>query len=971
MRFGLLGPLTVYDDETGEHRPVRSAKGRALLAALLTRPNRVVPVSELKAALWDDEPPPSAHASLHNHVTRLRRLLAEEDRLRAVPPGYLLRVGPGELDTDVFEQRVRAARAAHAQGDWAETVARARGALELWRGTPQDAAPALVQRLREARLLVLEWRYDAELHLGGHEGGALVPELAALVAEFPLREAFHRQLMLVLHRSGRQPEALAVFQSLRRTLVEELGVDPGPAVQEAYQEVLRDPAPAVASAPPSEPERRSPTPGPRTPHPAQLPPPPAHFTGRSDVVTALCAALTGAAPGPHVVVLSGMAGVGKSALALHVSHRLRGEFPGGQLYFNLHGATPCMAPLTVSQVLCALLRDLGVDPCRVPEEADAAAALLRSTLAPTRTLLVFDDAASAAQVRPLLPAGAGCAVIVTSRSSLAALDGAVRFPLAPLSARDSTDLLRSVSGRGELLDAGDAERLVERCGRLPLALRVVAARLAARRALAPGVLAGLLDAEAGRLDHLEYDDLSVRSSLSVAHDALNGSDRRPDLDAALALRRLGALDLPEYGAPLVARLMDTGVPRAAAALDRLVDVALLDEVSYGRFAPHDLVRDFARELAARHHTAPDLDAAVERGLRWYAESARQAGLALLPPGREGEIRVPPPIDPVTATPFDSEAAAFAWGDRELPQLVALAERYAFTSATARLLIRACFPYLQRRGRLQELIALNRLGLGAARHAGDTEAEAHALTDLAGVHFMSGRREEAMVLNDEATALWRRLGADHRIQRGLANRGMLCERLGRHAEAAEALEQSLGYARRLSDDHGEAIILSHLGNLHEHTDARAAIGYHELSLAAGLRLGSALLQYSAHCNIGFAHLTLGEQDAALPHFDEGLRLMGDDGDWQTQSQTRLGRVRALRALARTGYAEQECTLLLDRAQERGDTYTEGLARHEYGHLLRAAEREAEAFAQWRLALAALDGTDTSVRGELDALLADSG
>lgn len=287
--------------------------------------------------------------------------------------------------------------------------------------------------------------------------------------------------------------------------------------------------------------------------------------------------------GPRVAVISGMAGVGKSALALHVAHGLRERFPDGQLYFNLHGATPGMTPLTPGQALVALLRDLGTEPRRIPEHPDAAAALLRSMLAPTRTLMVLDDAAHAGQVRPLLPAGAGCAVIVTSRSPLTALDGAHRFPLAPLSDEDSAVLLRAVSGRVEGLDGGHP--LVELTGRLPLALRIVAARLAARRALTPDALAGQLAATEGRLHHLEYDDLSVRRSLAVAHDALHASERQADRDAALALRRIGALDLPAYGAPLLARLTGTDQRRAEAALDRLVDVALLEETAYGRYAP--------------------------------------------------------------------------------------------------------------------------------------------------------------------------------------------------------------------------------------------------------------------------------------------------------------------------------------------------------------------------------------------------
>ncbi|NNN38242.1 AfsR/SARP family transcriptional regulator, partial [Streptomyces sp. S3(2020)] len=242
LRFGLLGPPVLYD--AGTTRVVGSPKVRTLLAALLLEADRTVSVDSLKDALWGGAPPASAHASLHNHVTRLRRLLDDPERLRAVPPGYLLRVEQGELDVHVFDTHVAEARAAHAGRDWARTVRACTEGLALWRGSPLSGLPAelggyaFAQRLREARLLLLEWRYDAELAVGDRLDG-LVLELTSLAAEHPLREAFHRQLMLALHRTGRQAEALAVHRDLRTRLVEELGVEPGAGVREAHVEVLR------------------------------------------------------------------------------------------------------------------------------------------------------------------------------------------------------------------------------------------------------------------------------------------------------------------------------------------------------------------------------------------------------------------------------------------------------------------------------------------------------------------------------------------------------------------------------------------------------------------------------------------------------------------------------------------------------------------------------------------------------------
>ncbi|WP_435283836.1 BTAD domain-containing putative transcriptional regulator [Streptomyces koelreuteriae] len=1030
LRFGLLGPPGLYDAHGGgggggrsEARGIASPKVRVLLAALLLDAGRVVSAASLKDALWGGAPPASAQASLHNHVARLRRMLDDPERLRTVPSGYVLRVDDGELDVHVFEARVAEARAAHTGRDWERVVHACAAALALWRGAPLAGLPsdvggyAFVRRLREARLLLLEWRYDAELALGGARLDGLVPELAALAAEYPLREAYHRQLMLALHRTGRQAEALAVHHELRTRLVERLGIEPGPGVREAHVEVLRGAvgrggaegpgsggpeglgsaagaADIGGGGSPSSPPVVRRSVASVTPSPAQLPPPPAHFTGRSGVRDSLRRALT--TPGPHpTAVLSGMAGVGKSALALHVAHEVAARFPDGQLCLNLHGATPGMTPLTPGQALTALLRDLGIEPCRVPEHPDAASALLRSLLAPTRTLLVLDDAASAAQVRPLLPGGARCGVIVTSRSPLTALDGVTRFPLAPLTDEESAELLRRASGRAEpyppqgsepgILDA--RHPLVALTGRLPLALRVVAARLAARQALTPDVLAGQLAAADERLHHLEYDDLSVRRSLAVAHDALAASEREADRDAALALCRVGALDLPTYGVPLLARLIGTGERRAEAALDRLVDVALLEETAYGRYEPHDLVRDFARERAgamggevAGVGIGGDV---VETALLWYADVAERVLVAIVEPGPDQDDRRRPsagqpdghgdgPAD--TVGPFGSPEEAFAWGDRELANLVALVGRHADDPCRRRAglvsaVVRLILPYAHRRGRVAEMEVLGRAGLRVARRLGDRAAEACALVDLAGLHFLTGRHNEALDLNDHALDLWRRLDHPSWIRRCLNNRGLLLDGLGRHAEAGEALLLSLEYARQLDDPYGEAVTHSHLGNLYEHTDARAAIEQHRRSLAIGEDIGAVILRHSAHCNIGYAHLRLGEPAAALPHFEESLRILGGQGDWHGEAQTRLGLVRALRLLGRTGRAARECAELLARADARADRYTGGLARHQRGLLLRERGRPEAAYEEWRWALAALDGTDErTVVTELRELLA---
>lgn len=284
------------------------------------------------------------------------------------------------------------------------------------------------------------------------------------------------------------------------------------------------------------------------------------------------------------------------------------------------------------------------------------------------------------------------------------------------------------------------------------------------------------------------------------------------------------------------------------------------------------------------------------------------------------------------------------------------------------LLRLLFPYLQRRGRVAEMEVLGRTALRVARRLGDEAAEAYALGDLAGLHFLTGRQHDALALNDLALVIWRRLDRLSWIRRCLNNRGLLLESLGRYEESDAALRQSLEYSRQLNDPHGEAITYSHLGNLYEHTDPRAAIEQHRRSLAIGDAIGAVIVQHSAHCNIGYAHLALGEPAAAWPHFEESLRILGGHGDWHGESQTRLGLVRALRPLGRTERALAECAELLRRADARADRYTGGLARHQHGLLLREQGYIEQAYEEWRAALVALDGTDekTVVR-ELGELL----
>ncbi|MFF4832843.1 BTAD domain-containing putative transcriptional regulator [Streptomyces sp. NPDC001315] len=978
VRFSLLGALTVHDG--AEEVPVAGPILRSLLATLLLRANRPVTMETLCAALWGDSPPESAHASLHNHVARLRRAIGA-DRIRSVAGGYLLAVGDGESDVEEFTGHLQRARSAVLAEDWETVSAAVTAALTLWRGRPLSDRPRAaethpeVEQLVEMRLQALEWRFDAALHQGRDQG--LVAELANCVAEHPLREAFHRQLMLCLYRAGRRAEALEVYHRLRRTLVAELGVEPGPAVQEAHQRILTDsepqPVPAPAGEMPQAEAARV-----AAPIPAQLPPTARSFVGRGEQMDNLRAVLGQDAGRPRLAVVCGMAGVGKTALAVETATALRDVFPDGQLFLRLNGATTGLRPLSPWRALAILLRDLGVRAGQLPtgpDDTDAAAALLRSVLAPTRTLLVLDDAATAAQVRPLLPAAPGCAVLVTSRSPLATLE-AVTIALDPLTEDDSLALVRLVSGRGIAEGVtsadGSVRRLVELCGRLPLALRVISARLAARRSLSIDAVVASLTVQQQRLDQLDFDDLSVRGSLSVAYQALAQADSIDDRTAALAFRRLGLLHVAHYSPPVAARLMGVSHRRAEAALNRLVDVALLEEVQFGHYVPHDLVRDVMRELALSQDgdDAVTRAAATERAVHWYAAMTSGAARAVLPPGHRWVKPLTPPDD--IRVPSDADEAV-TWFDAERANLMALLGQPDLASLSTDHIIAlslATSAVLMQRGHFETLLSTARTLATLAEAHGSDEARILAHNYVAAAHWGSGRPEASLQTVDHLIDVCRAIGDDYGMRAEMSNRGMLLRELGRMQEADAALHECLRRCQEAGDLYNEALTLTNIGNIHYVEDRpQLAIGYYEQSIAVGRKLDMPIVELQARCNIGHAHLALGDNDSALHHFEAALAFTLAESDWVTEREIRLGLSRSLRAVGEYDRADGECVVVLDRALAQGDIVSQRLGHTEHGHVLHAAGRHAEARAAWEAALL-LCADDVTAEGEYRSLIASA-
>ncbi|MQA80177.1 MAG: hypothetical protein GEV10_17115 [Streptosporangiales bacterium] len=608
VAFLLLGSLEV---RVGD-RPVelKGHRERAIVALLLQRTGEIVGASQIADVVWGPATPPTAAVQIQNCVSRIRKGLAAAGvtDARAVvatrPPGYVL---TGRVTTDLADFRAlsRDAETAARRGDHAGARDLFVRALGLWRDVPFagiDASEldAAAERLIEEWLLADEGRLDAELALGGHAD--LVPDLLALVGEHPLREHLRGQLMLALYRAGRRADALRVYQDGRELLVEELGLDPGDELRDLHRRMLRDDSSLLVATGTEPPSAR-----PELPVPRQLPADVPHLVGRDRHADAVRARLTGrTGDAPAVVCLHGGGGVGKSALAVHVGHGVARSFPDGQLYAHLGGTGG--RPADPADVLAAFLRALGLGGDAVPAGLDERAALFRSRLADRAVLVVLDDAADTRQVRPLLPPSRDSAVLITGRRPLRDLAGAVHESVGPLGSSDGVELLHASTGTDGALIA--ASRIVELCGGLPLAIRVVAARLTGASPRAVDRFVGRLLDERQRLDLLQVGDLAVRASLLLSWEHLTADERR-------LLRRLALIPHADFPRWVAAPLLDSDEDAGHDLLATLVAVHLIepdsaDAAGRATYRLHDLVRLVARERLDEEEDDTTRDAALGR-----------------------------------------------------------------------------------------------------------------------------------------------------------------------------------------------------------------------------------------------------------------------------------------------------------------------------------------------------------------------
>ncbi len=884
--FFLLGPLGVR--VAGAPAPVRAAKQRAVLAALLLSANRVVTVDELAEVLWGEDLPSAARTGVQNYVMRLRRALgAAGSRITTQPHGYQVRVEAGELDLDRFEYLLRQARTASREARWSDAAGQAAAALALWRGEPlADVTSDLLvareaPRLAELRLQALETRIDADLQLG--RPVEVIGELRQLAAEHPLRERLHGLLMMALYRDGRQAEALAAYQDARQVLVDELGAEPGPDLQQLHQRILTaDPAlvrPATGAA-----AAVSASSAPR-----ELPGDVAAFTGRAAELADLDRMLLTDQPSNArltaavISAVSGTAGVGKTALAVHWAHHAVERFPDGQLYVNLRGYDPDQ-PMPATDALAGFLRSLGVPGSDIPNEDAERAARYRSLLAGRRALVLLDNASSVEQVRPLLPGHPGCAVVVTSRDSLAGLvarDGAKRLDLDLLPLADATALLHELIGGRADAEPAAAIELAEQCARLPLALRVAAELAAARQDVPLEKLVAELSDQRQRLDLLQAGGdpaTSVRAVFSWSYQQLSAA-------AARMFRLLGLHPGPDISVPAAASLAALAESDTRRLLGGLARAHLVAEHRPGRYGMHDLLRAYAVGQGHLHDSADDRQAAAGRLLDHYLHNAARAAL-LLDPAKEPVV-LAPPRPGATLEQLSDSPGALAWFEAEHQALLAAVTFAAETGfdTHAWQLPWAMAVFLQTRGHWQEAAAVLRTALAAAARLDDTAAQALSGRLLANACLRLGDQDQALGFYASTIALYQRLGNRLGEARVRQNLGLLSGRQGRYADALGHSEQALRLYQAIGDEDAEADALNNVGWYHGLLgDYQQARTFCRQALTLSAQTGNRRLEGAVWDSLGFIEHRLGDLAEAAACYQRAISLYREVGDRFNEADT---------------------------------------------------------------------------------------
>jgi DNA-binding SARP family transcriptional activator/tetratricopeptide (TPR) repeat protein len=971
----ILGPLDVHRD--GRTLDLGQRRQRLMLGVLAMWAGEPIPLERLTEIAWyGGAPPPSARNGIHVGMSRLRAALRGTASVSTVGDGYRLDIPRDRVDLFRFRHLVATARERPADA----RVRMLRDADRLWRGPvlaaelPAESRHRLCSGIDEERIAAIEERVAADLSLGRHR--ELIAELADLVAAMPRRERLVAELMLALYRDGQAARALDVGAQAKAALAEDLGIDAGPQIRDMELAILRQapnldqPQPAIAAA--GSPFGGSPYGGSPAAEsatadavvPAQLPSDTAGFIGRRSELRALDGllgqsreppspipdALTvpndpvvyeGREPAPAIAVVSGTAGVGKTALVVRWAHAVRERFPDGQLFADLRGYA-IGRPTPPVDVLARFVRAFGVPDERVPRDIDGAAAAYRSLLADRRVLIVLDNVADADQVRPLFPGGSGCVVVMTSRQRLDGLvahDGADHLSLSVLSGDESVALLGRALGTDRIaMERAAADELIALCAYLPLALRIAAATLAGSHRPIGEYVSTLRTGN--RLAALAIDG-DPRSAVRTAFDLSYADLNEPTQEL---FRLLGCAPGADVTTPAAAALAGCDAETADRLLRQLVAANLVDEVVPGRFTVHDLLRLYAAEQA---EAVGDGTAAVDRLLGWYARTARRAARRAYPHllTLDAADERADPIEPEFAT----EAAATRWLTSERPNLLAVVDfaaradrpRTSWVIADA---LRGSFLNTRDVG---EWLVMAETGLAAAVGASDVRAEAAMRLSVAGANHCLARRPVAIQQYHQALALAGQTGWAPAEEVILTNVGNAYADGGDLPAAIESHRLALRQSRRRDR---EVITLVNLGSaLHQTGRLHHAVRHHAAALAlarqAEFGIGVAIaLQYLGHSEHG-----LGDLAEARDHLVMALRAHRRTGRRHHEAQTLMD----LAALSLDEHRPKDAEAYIDASftlvRGRSDRQTESYVRSTRGRVRLARGRIPEAIAEFEAAV----------------------
>jgi DNA-binding SARP family transcriptional activator/tetratricopeptide (TPR) repeat protein len=924
--YRILGPLEVSNGPAGTF-DVPPGRQQVVLAALLCEANRVVSIDHLIDSIWEDDPPPTARTQVQICVSSLRRDLAKIGCAEAIitrMPGYLLQVASGQLDSQLFTQLTGKADALSRAGETTAAAGVLRQALELWRGPTlsgitSQILTARASQLDEARLTALESCFDLELRLGRHH--QVIAEIVTLVAEHPLRERLRGLLMLALYRSGRQAEALDVYRVGRDLLIDELGLDPGEELRQLEAAILAD-DPALRPGQPAVTADRQLPASASGNVPLQLPADISDFTGRNDWIEEVEKLLADGADrrAPRVVVLVGKPGVGKSALAVHIAHRLAEKhFPDGQLYSDLgETRTP---PATAFDVLGRFLRALDIPGSSLPDTVDERAEMYRQCLARRRTLIVLDHAHSEPQVLPLLPGSSMCAVIVTSRSRLTGLPGARVLEIDVFELEQAIEMLAAAIGAERVgAEPAAAEALIRLVGGLPLALRIVAARLAARERWSLAWMLERLSDEHRRLDELTHGGMMVRASLALTHDGLEPEARR-------LLRLLGVLDGLSFPTWVAAALLDLDLYRSADLLELLVDAQLLEIAAVDingspRYKFHDLIRIFAREQLEQHADDAERRGAVRRVAGGWLALAGEAHSRIY----GGDFTVLHGTAPRWNAPRSYAERLLSdpliWLEAEYSNLcsaVTLAAETGLDEACWDLAVTAVTLF-EARCYFNDWERTHQQALAATEAAGNRRGSAALMCSLASLRLSSSRPRAAKHLVQDALETFTEIGDVHGAAMARRNHALLLLGAGHGDEALAEFSAALEEFRQAGDPIGRAHVLAQIariemnhgnqeaaaGRLHEALDICREFGNQRVEVQVRFRLSELMMRQGR----------LREADALLADLLEAVRASGDIVG-EAQILRRTGLVKS--GLGELGAAEEllRTTLLVcEQAMDHG-------------------------------------------------------